>query len=127
MNDVFDIQEVDVKMRLFSQSLGGDVKKWFRGLPVGSIAKLDAFHQTFLAIWEIKKNPFQLLNEYKRMKRKPNETVEEYCEIFNTFYNTLPQDIKPSPGLTLIDFPDGFNVDMEYQLRERDSTTLEEM
>jgi len=50
MNDVFDLQEVDevdVKMRLFTQSLGGDVKKWFRGLPIGSIANLDAFHQTF--------------------------------------------------------------------------------
>lgn len=36
MNDFFDLQEVDeadVKMRLFAQSLGGDVKKWFRGLP----------------------------------------------------------------------------------------------
>jgi len=32
MNDVFDLQEVDeadVKMRLFAESLGGDVKKWF--------------------------------------------------------------------------------------------------
>lgn len=35
MNDVFDLQEVDepnVKMGLFAQSLGGDVKKWFRSL-----------------------------------------------------------------------------------------------
>lgn len=37
MNDVFDLQELDeanVKMRLFAQSLGGVVKKWFRGLPM---------------------------------------------------------------------------------------------
>lgn len=27
----------------------------------------------------------------------------------------------------MIDFPDGFDVDMEYQLRERGLTTLEEM
>lgn len=129
-NDVFDLQEVDeadVKMRLFDQSLGGDVKKCFRGLPTGSIANLDAFHQTFLARWEIKKNPLQLLNEYKRLKRKPNEIVEEYCERFNTIYNAIPQDIKPSPILSLIDFPDGFDVDTQYQLRERDSATLEEM
>lgn len=92
MNDVFDLQEVDeadVKMRLFAQSLGGDVKKWFRGLPTRSIANLDAFHETFLARWEIKKNPLQLLNEYKRLKRKPNETMEEYCERFNTIYNAI--------------------------------------
>lgn len=61
MNDVFDLQEVDeadVKMRLFSQNLGGDVKKWFRGLPTGSIANLDAFHQNYLARWVIKKIHF---------------------------------------------------------------------
>lgn len=33
----------------------------------------------------------------------------------------------PSPGLALIDFPYCFDVDMEYQLRERDPKTLEEM
>lgn len=60
MNDVFDLQEVDepdVKMRLLTPSLGGDVKKLFRGLHAGIIANLDSFHQTFLARWEIKKNP----------------------------------------------------------------------
>ena len=43
----FDLQEVDeadVKMRLFTHSLGGDVKKWFRGLPVGSITNFVYFH-----------------------------------------------------------------------------------
>lgn len=130
MNDVFDLQEVDevdVKMRLCAQRLGRDVKKWFMSLPTGSIANLDAFHQTLLARWEIKKNPLQLLNEYKILKRKPNEGVEEYCQWFNIVYNAIPQDIKPSPSLSLIYFPDGFDVDMEYQLRERDLTTLEEM
>jgi len=43
----------------------------------------------------------------------------------NTLYNAISQDIKPSPSLDLIDFPDGFDVDMEYQLRERDLETLE--
>ena len=53
--------------------------------------------------------------------------MEEYCEWFNTIYNAIPQDIKPSHGLALIDILDGFDVDMEYQLRETDPTTLEEI
>jgi hypothetical protein len=35
MNDYFDLHEVDeadVQMRLFAQSLTGDVKKWYKGL-----------------------------------------------------------------------------------------------
>lgn len=83
MNDVFDLQEVDepdVKMRLFSQILGGDAKKWFKSLHAGSIANLDAFHKTFLARGEIKENPLQLLNECKILKINPNENMEEYSE-----------------------------------------------
>ena len=36
-------------------------------------------------------------------------------------------EIKPPQGLELIKFPDGFDADMSYQLRERNSSTLEDM
>jgi len=130
MNDVFDLQdvdEVDVKMIFFAQCLGHDVKKLFSSLPARSITNHDAFHKTFLCRWEINKSPLQLLNEYKLLKRNPNESVEEYYEFFNTIYNVISTDIKPSPNLALIDFPDSFDVDMAFELRERDLTTLEEM
>jgi hypothetical protein len=50
MNDYFDLQEVDeadVQMRLFAQSLTGDVKKWFKALRPASITDLAAFHRSF--------------------------------------------------------------------------------
>jgi hypothetical protein len=51
MNDYFDLQEVDevdIQMRLFAQSLTGEVKKWFKALPAASIPDLVAFHRIFL-------------------------------------------------------------------------------
>jgi len=60
MTDYFELHEVnedDVQMRLFAQTLGGDVKKWFKSLPPNHIADLIAFHQLFINIWERKKNP----------------------------------------------------------------------
>ena len=42
-------------MRLFAQSLTGEVKKWFKNLAAGSIADLAAFHREFLNKWEKKK------------------------------------------------------------------------
>jgi len=42
-------------MRLFSQTLTGDVKKWFKGLPTNHIAYLVAFHRLFIDRWGIKK------------------------------------------------------------------------
>jgi hypothetical protein len=42
-------------------------------------------------------------------------------------YNAIPAEIKPPQDLELIKFPDGFDTDMSYQLREINSTTLEDM
>ena len=60
MNDYFDLQEVDeadAQMRLFSQSLTGDVKKWYKGSRAASVVDLTTFQRSFLDIWEVKKNP----------------------------------------------------------------------
>ena len=56
-----------------------------------------------------------------------NKSVQEYCTRFNNIYNTIPASIKPPPKLALVNFPDGFDVDMSYQLRERNPETLEQM
>lgn len=47
MNDFFDLYEVEaenVTTRLFVQSFGGEVRKWFRALPTGSIHTLQELH-----------------------------------------------------------------------------------
>jgi len=38
--DLFEIDEGDVSIRLFSLSLHGKVKRWFKSLPDGSITDL---------------------------------------------------------------------------------------
>jgi hypothetical protein len=53
--------------------------------------------------------------------------MHDYCTRFNNLYNAIPADIKPPQGLALIKLPDGFDADMSYQLRERNSATLEDM
>lgn len=48
MNDFFDLHEVeieDVMMRLFVQSFGGEVWKWFKALLAASIATLPVLHR----------------------------------------------------------------------------------
>ena len=77
--------------------------------------------------WEVKKNPLQILSEYENIKRNVGESVQDYCIRFNYVYNSIPADIKPPRGLALIKFPDGFDPNMAYQLRERDPTTLEDV
>ena len=93
----------------------------------GSITTLANLQRQFLDRWEVKKNPLQILSEYENIKWNIGESVQDYCVRFNSVYNEIPADIKPPMGLALIKFPDGFDPDMAYQLRERDPATLEDM
>ena len=123
MEDSFDYMEIadeTIKMRIFAQSLGGDVKKWFKGLPPNSIHDLPSLYQTFINKWEVKTNPLQILAEYKNLKRNVGEIVHDYSTRFNSIYNALPPNMKPPQGLALVKYPEGFDADMAYQLRERD-------
>ena len=46
--DNLDINEEDVWMRFFVQSLDGEARKWFRQLPPRSIADIEALDDVFL-------------------------------------------------------------------------------
>jgi hypothetical protein len=59
-NEFVDLEEVDheyVKLRLFAQSLLGEVRKWFKSIPASSILNFATFETIFLARWGDKKNP----------------------------------------------------------------------
>jgi hypothetical protein len=89
----------DVKMRLFTQSLVGKVRKWFRALPAASIMQFEAFETSFLAKWDDKKNPLQLLTQYNNMKRSPHETMQEFLAKFIKVYNLIPIEVNPPPPM----------------------------
>jgi len=130
MQDYFENYEIDddsVRMKIFVQSLTGDVRPWFRALPVNSIADPEALYQTFLNRWEKNKDPLHILSEYDTIKRGPQETFLDYRARFNNVYNAILQNLRPPPDLALYKFPDGFNPDMAYQLRERAPQSLAEM
>lgn len=130
MNHFFDLHEVEVEnvaMRLFVQSFGGEVQKWFRALQAASINTFLVFLRQFLDRWEVKKNPLQILSENENIKRNAGESVEDYCVRFIVVYNAISDNIKPLMGLALLKFLDGFDANMAYQLWECDPTTLEDM
>ena len=46
--ELHEIDEVDVQMRLFAQTLTGDVKKWFKAFPANHIVDLANFQRLFI-------------------------------------------------------------------------------
>lgn len=80
MSDFFDLHKIDeenVTMRLFVQTFGGEVRKWFRAFAAGTINTLAALQRQFLDHWEVKKNPLQILSEYENIKRNVGEIFQD--------------------------------------------------
>jgi hypothetical protein len=61
------------------------------------------------------------------LKRNLGETVQQFSTRFNKVYHSIPVDVRPPPGLAQLHYLDAFDTKMPFQLRERDTTTLEEM
>lgn len=123
----YEIDDDDVRMKIFVQSLTGDVRPWFRALPMKFIADPEALYQTFINRWEKKKDPLHILSEYDTIKRGPQQAILDYCARFSNVYNAIPQNLRPPPDLALYKFPEGFDSDMAYQLRERAPQILAKM
>lgn len=96
-------------------------------MPVASIATLDDLQRQFLDRWEIKKNPLQILHEYEHINQNVGESVQDYCTRFNSIYKAIPDHLRPPVGLSMMKFPDGFDANMAYQLREREPAIMEDM
>ena len=73
--DLFEIEHDDVCMRVFSQSLQGNVKKWFRQLQCRYITTWEEFSQTFVGFWGERISLDQILLEFYSMKRHEGETM----------------------------------------------------
>jgi hypothetical protein len=114
-------------MRLFAQSLAGEVRKWFRALPTASILNFEAFETSFLAKWGDKKNPLQFLTQYNNMRRSPSETVQEFLARFMKVYNSIPTEVKPPPRDAQLRYDDSFEIDFSLLLREIRSNSLDDM
>jgi hypothetical protein len=83
--------------------------------------------QVFLDRWVIMRNVFLILEEYDHLKRQPGETIQQFSARFNKAYHAMPVDIRPPPRSSHLHFPDAFDPEIAFQLRERNTATLEEM
>lgn len=112
---------------MFAHIFSGEVRKWFRALPVARISTLEELQRQFLDRWEIEKKPLHILQEYEHIKWNVGESVQYYCTRFNSIYKAIPDHLRPLEGLAMMKFLDSFDADMAYQLREREPSTMEDM
>jgi ribonuclease HI len=125
--DNLNIENEDVWMRVFVQSLDGEVRKWFRGLAPGSIAGIEALDNAFLRQWGDRKDYIYYMTEFGSLKKQEGESVSDFSKRFNKMYNKIPAEIKPSEASAQISYASAFDPDFCLVLRERRATSLAQM
>jgi hypothetical protein len=67
-------------MRVFVQSLDGDVRDWFKDLPPGSIDGIASLDDAFLRNWGNKKYLLYYITEFEALKREEGESVSDFSK-----------------------------------------------
>jgi hypothetical protein len=125
--DNLNIENEDVWMRVFVQSLEGEVRKWFRGLAPRSIAGIEALDDVFLRQWGDRKDYIYYMTEFGSLKKQEGESVSDFSKRFNKMYNKIPAEIKPSEASAQISYAGAFDPNFCLVLRERRATSLAQM
>jgi hypothetical protein len=120
--DNLNIENEDVWMRVFVQSLDGEVRKWFRGLTPGSIAGIEALDSGFLRHWGDRKDYIYYMTDFGSLNKMEGEFVSDFSKRFNKMYNKIPAEVKPSEASAQISYAGAFDPDFCLLLRERRAT-----
>jgi hypothetical protein len=105
----FNIDYADVWMRLFVQSLDGEVHKWFQDLPQSSITNIYALYESFINQWGDRRYYLYYITEFGVLKRKNGVSISDFTKIFNKMYDTIPDKIKPTKASTNITYANAFD------------------
>jgi len=125
--DDMNIEQEIVYMRLFVQSLEGNVRIWFRKLPTASIRNREEVTIIFKNQWGLKKDPLYFLAEFEELKRNFSEPVSDFIKRFNKLYHKMRANCKPLVLAAKSRFSKVLDDDFALMLRERTSRTLEDM
>lgn len=114
-------------MRVFFQSLEGDVRKWFRSLIFGTITRIETLDDTFLRKWGDKKEFLYYIIEFGAIKRKEGESISDFSKRFNKMYSKIPTEINATEDSAKITYVGAFDPNFCLLLREGRSVTIKKM
>jgi hypothetical protein len=107
--DNLNIENEDVWMRFFVQSLYGEARNWFRGLNPRSIVGIEDLDNAFLRHWGDKKYFLYYITEFGSLKKKEGKFISNFSKIFNKMYNKIPTKIKPIETSSKITYASDFD------------------
>ena len=94
--DNLGLEHEDVYMRICVQTFEGEVRTWFKGLPLHSIDSWDELEFIFFKQWNKRNDNLYYLTDFGSLRKKHNESLPDFIKIFNKLYRKIPANVKPS-------------------------------
>ena len=85
---------------------------------------LEAFKTVFTSKFGEKKEPRHQLASLTNIKKKENETMDEFNQRFTELSNAIPATYKPPAPSILVYYIEALSGKMQYQIRDKEPTTL---
>jgi hypothetical protein len=116
----------DLVMKLFSATLYDAARRWYLGLPDGSIKTMDRLEEIFLRRWSIKEDPNMLLTRLNGIARRENESIREFHTRFEALLQRIPPSHHPKDDYLVHIYTRSFNGQLGYLLRDKDPQSIQE-
>ena len=100
------------------------MRKWFKEVPVASIAGIKALDDIFLKHWGERRDHLYYITEFSNLKRENGESVSNFTKIFNKIFSKIPAEINPTNTSAKITYANAFDSEFCLLLRERRSASL---
>jgi hypothetical protein len=116
----------DLVMKLFSATLYDAARRWYLGLPDGSIKTMDRLEQIFLRRWSIKEDPNMLLTRLNSLAKHENESIREFHTRFKALLQRIPPSHHPKDDYLVHIYTRSFSGQLGYLLRDKDPQSIQE-
>ena len=74
--------------------------------------------------WGDTKDHTYYITEFGALRRKKDETIDDFSKRFNKMYGRIPTEIKPSETSTKLTYANAFDHEFSLLLRERRPVSL---
>ena len=112
-------------MKSFSLSLEENAKTWYNSFPSNDIRTWKYFHDEFMKRWTTKRDGTMMLTQLHEMKKKDNESVRGFDEIFDKLVKEFPNNLKPGDDSILPHYTNAFDGKFGFMLRDKFPENLE--
>jgi hypothetical protein len=116
----------DLVMKLFSATLYDAARRWYLGLPDGSIKTMDRLEELFLRRWSIKEDPNMLLTRLYGIAKRENESIREFHTRFEAALQRIPPSHQPKDDYLIHIYTRSFNGQLGYLLRDKNPQSIQE-